>query len=66
VRTKTPFRQMDVSRAIRAARIGGMDVASVVIDGAGNITVNARSEMRQSDKRECADADTIRDNADAQ
>ena len=37
------FRQLDVSRAIKAARVGGLDIESVVIDAAQNrITLNVK------------------------
>ena len=37
------FRQLDVSRAIKAARVGGLDIESVVIDAAMNrITLNVK------------------------
>lgn len=40
---KGSFLQQDVSRAIKAARVGGLAIASVVIDTCtGHITINSR------------------------
>jgi hypothetical protein len=60
------FRQNDVSRAIKAARIGGLDIASVEIDK-GKITLTVRhggcipiepSRKRDGNEPEPANADT--------
>ena len=38
-RTPSTFRQIDVTRAIKAARAGGVDIARIEIDHAGKITI---------------------------
>jgi hypothetical protein len=55
-RTASSFRQIDVARAVRAARVAGMDVKSIEIDPrTGKITIStaaaASGDQEKQDTR---------------
>jgi hypothetical protein len=46
-RTPSAFRQIDVTRAIKATRAAGIDIARIEIDRAGKIVIIMATEAAQ-------------------
>jgi hypothetical protein len=46
-RAPSTFRQLDVTRAIKAVRAGGVDIARIEIDRAGKIVIITATEPAQ-------------------
>ena len=44
-RQPVKFRQADISRAVKGAQAGGLDIGKIEIDGAGKIILFAKSEI---------------------
>jgi hypothetical protein len=49
-RTPSPFRQQDVTKAVKAVAAAGVGIARVEIDKSGKITIIAASAPSQDDR----------------
>ncbi len=59
-RAPSKFRQGDVTRAVKAARIAGLDVERVEIDVAGKIVVIATTEREKKREPETNEWDGLK------